>query len=376
MSGGDRADEEGTTGVSRRRPEEHPERPAEESGERPAAGAGSERDAEGGGLAARLGLHALDYPIPKAANRWTYMLGGLTAFFVVLLVLTGLYMAQFYEPSPAGAHDSVLYIVTRAPLGDWVRSLHWWSAGAVTVTVVAHLAYVFWRRSYREPRELTWWAGVGMAALLFLLIVTGTVLRYDQEGFEALAHFVAGGRLTGGAGAFFTEAFTRSTTLLSRLFSLHTSLLPVTLLGLMALHFWLIRHLGIHAEYGETDLFRSHIVRLAGVSLLALAGLGVLAVVAPEGLGYPPVAGVEVTKPFWPVLWVYGLEKLLGMWGMVIGPLVLFSYLLLLPLLDRGGDDRSGRHGWTGWIGVALGLGVLALWLYGAFGPKQQHLGM
>ncbi|MBI4519605.1 MAG: hypothetical protein HY701_02115, partial [Gemmatimonadetes bacterium] len=52
--------------------------------------------AEGGGLASRLALDALDYSIPRPANRWPYMLGGLTAFLIVILILTGLYLAQFY----------------------------------------------------------------------------------------------------------------------------------------------------------------------------------------------------------------------------------------------------------------------------------------
>ncbi len=328
------------------------------------------------GIAGRLALDALEYPIPRAANRWTYMLGGLTAFFIALLILTGLYLGQFYNPSPIGAHDSVLYIIARAPFGDWIRSLHYWSAGAATVTITAHLVYVFWRRSYKKPREFTWWAGVGMAGLLFLLIVTGTALRYDQEGFEALAHFVSGGELTGVIGVFFTEGFTRSTTLLSRIFSLHTSLLPLALLALMGLHFWLIRHLGIHADYGETSVFRAHATRLAGAGLLAFALVGLLAAIAPEGLGYPPVAGVEATKPFWPVLWVYGLENLLGIWGMVIGPAVVMGFLFTVPLLDRRADDLPGKHGWVGWLGLLIAIAVLALWLFGAFGPRQQHLGM
>jgi len=329
-----------------------------------------------GWLERRLALGALEYPIPEIALRPPYLLGGLTAALLVVLVLTGLYLGQFYDPDPLSAHDSMLYILTRAPLGDWVRSLHYWAAGGVTVTVTLHLAWVFWRRSYRPPREGTWWAGVGLAALLFLLLVTGTVLRWDQEGFEALAHFVAGGEMTGAPGRFFTEGFTPSTSLLSRVFSLHTSLLPILLGGLLALHFWLIRHLGIHDPGPARATFREHARRLAGVALLTFAAVGVLALAFPEGLGYPPVPGVEVTKPFWPLLWVYGLENLLGMQGMVVGPTVLLGFLLAVPLLDRRPDDRPGRHGAVGWLGAALGLVVLALWIYGAVGPKQQHLGM
>jgi quinol-cytochrome oxidoreductase complex cytochrome b subunit len=324
----------------------------------------------------RLALDALDYEVPKATDRLRYMLGGLTAFLIGVLIVTGLYLAQYYDPTPRGAHDSVLYLISRAPLGDWIRSVHYLSAGGVAVTVAAHLVYVFWRRSYKKPREVTWWAGVAMAGIIFLLIVTGAALRWDQEGFEALEHFVAGGRMTGALGAFFTEGFTLSTTLLSRIFSLHTSLLPLLLGSLLVLHFWLIRQLGINADYSETGIFRKHATRLAGYGLLLFAGLGLLAVIAPAGLGHRAVAGVEVTKPFWPVLWVYGLENVLGSWGLVLGPSIVLLFLGLVPLLDRGEDDTPGRHGWVGWFGLALGLAILGFGLYGAFGATQQHIGM
>jgi ubiquinol-cytochrome c reductase cytochrome b subunit len=303
------------------------------------------------------------------------MLGGLSACLFTVLALTGVYLAQFYSPTPAGAHDSVLYIVTRAPFGDWVRSLHYWSAGGLALTVALHLVWVFWRRSYRAPREVTWWAGVGLAVLTFLLVVTGTVLRYDQEGYEALAHFVAGGRLTGAVGSFFTESFTLSTSLLARIYGMHVAVFPLAAVALVALHFWLIRRLGIHSTDARRSVFRAHLVRLAGAGLVAFAVLGVLALAVPEGLGYPAVAGAEVTKPLWPVLWVYGLENLLGAWGMVLGPAALALFLLAVPLLDRR-DEHDPAHGWIGYAGLLLGMVVVALWLYGALGEARPHIGM
>lgn len=341
--------------------------PAGESG---ASGSGP------GPLARRLALGALDYRIPEVARRWPYYLGGLTTVLLVVLVASGIYLGQFYDPDPVGAHDSMVYILTRVPLGDWVRSVHYWAAGGVVVTVALHLGWVFWRRSYRPPREVTWWTGVGMAALLFLLLVTGTTLRWDQEGFEALAHLTAGGAMTGWIGAFFTEGFTRSTPLLTRVYALHTSVLPLVLLGLLGLHLWLIRHLGLHDPGPKSVRFREHATRLTGAGLLAFAAVGALAALVPEGLGHRPVAGVEVTKPFWPLLWVYGLENLMGMAGMIVGPSVLFAFLLAVPFLDRGPDGRPGRHGWVTWAGAAVGLALLALWIYAAVAPRQQHLGM
>ena len=327
-------------------------------------------------LEQRLGLGGLDYEVPTESGRLSFMLGGLTLFFLLLLVATGVYLGQFYNPSPAGAYDSVLYIIVRAPFGDWVRSLHYWASGGAVLTVLAHLVVVFRRRAYRAPREVTWWAGVGMAGLLFLLLVTGSALRYDQEGYEALAHFVAGGNLTGALGRFFTEEFTLSAPLLPRIFSLHASVLPLALFALLGLHIWLIRQLGIASNDESRSLFRSHAVRLTGLGLVAFAIVGLLAAVVPEGLGYPAVAGAEVTKPMWPVLWVYGLENLLGAWGMVLGPTVIFVFLFAVPLLDRRPYGDPGGARWVGWTGVAMGGVILGLWLYGLLGEAQQHIGM
>jgi quinol-cytochrome oxidoreductase complex cytochrome b subunit len=337
----------------------------------------SSSDGQEGVIETRLGLSGLDYEIPASAMSPSYLLGGLTGFFLILLFGTGLFLGQFYNPNPIGAHDSVLYIITRAPFGDWIRSLHYWAAGGVVLTVIAHLIVVFRRQGYRRPREVTWWAGVGMAALLFLFIVTGSALRYDQEGFEALAHFVAGGELTGTFGKFFTPDFTLSVGLLPRIYSLHVSVIPLLLIGLMGLHFWLIKGLGIHAPGDDkTTTFRSHAIKLTGVGLLSWAVIGILAVVLPEGLGYSAVAGVEITKPMWPVLWVYGLENKLGAWGMILGPTIVFAFLAAVPLLDRKSADSSEGSGWVGWVGGLLALIVFGLWLYGLLGAAQQHIGM
>ncbi len=319
----------------------------------------------------RLALQALKYPVPPIANRLPYLLGGLTFVGILVLIATGLVMDQFYDPSPAGAHDSIVYLVGVVPLGRWIRGLHYWSATFVTMSSTAHLGYVFWRRSYQRPREVTWWAGVLLLLLIFALVFTGTVLRADQEGTEALAHAVEGARLAGTPGAVLTPDFTRSTSLISRLHSAHVSLLPILLLAVLGLHFWLIRHLGIHSTEPRTVPFARHLRRLTGLGLLAFAALGVAAAWLAPGIGYPGVAGTEVTKPFWPFLWIYAAENLVGIWGMVIAPVILFGFLVLVPALDRGADRRPR------WL-TAMALLLLTLWaggiVYGFFAPQMAHI--
>lgn len=327
-------------------------------------------------MSERLAWPALQYLIAPVANRLPYMLGGLTFFGIVLLVLTGLLLDQYYDPAPAGAHDSIVYLMTRVPLGNWIRALHYWGATVVLVTVLLHLAYVFWRRSYRRPRELTWWVGVGLFITLFALAFTGTVLRGDQEGSEALAHAVAGAELVGPVGGPLTPEFTRSAPVLTRLHNAHVSLLPLVLFALLALHFWLIRHLGIHAPEPKTVPFTHHLRRLTGYAMLLVALLGTLAALLPPGIGYPGIEGVEVTKPFWPFLWIYTVENTMGLWGMILAPVVLFGFLLAIPLLDRSPDEGRGRAHWL----TGLAILMIALYLggivYGVFAPQMQHIGM
>lgn len=324
------------------------------------------------GAGARFALHALGYAIPAAANRLPYFLGGLTFVGLAVLVGTGVWLDQFYNPDPLAAHASVVYTVTRAPLGAWVRALHYWAACVVLVSMLLHLAHVFWRRSYARPREVTWWSGVLLLVLVAGLAFTGTVLRADQEGGEALAHAVAAAELLGPLGAPLSRDFAASTSLLARVHSAHVSLLPLLLAATIALHFWLVRHLGINAAPAPQAVFSMHLRRLAGFGLVGFAALSMLAALVPPALGHRAVEGVEVTKPFWPFLWIYTLENTIGLWGMIIGPAVLIGFLVAVPVLDRGRE----RPAWLTGLAAALLVALLGALAYGFFAPQMQHIGM
>jgi ubiquinol-cytochrome c reductase cytochrome b subunit len=328
------------------------------------------------GLRARLGLDALDYAIPPSANRLMYMLGGLTFVSLLVLIGTGLILDQFFNPSPLAAHDSILYIMTRVWLGSWIRALHYWAATTVFSTLFLHMAWVFWRRSYTRPREFTWLIGVALFIVVFGLIFTGTVMRGDQEAIEALAHAVAGAKMSGPLGSVLTSDFTRSTPLFSRLHNVHVSLLPLLLLALVGAHFALIRILGIHAHEPKTARFSQHLRKLTGVALLLFAAMGTLAALVPPGIGHPGVEGVEVTKPFWPFLWIYAVENTVGMTGMLVAPVILFGFLAVIPLLDRGHEHGAPRPRWVLALGALFLLAYIGGIFYGVFAPQMEHLGM
>jgi ubiquinol-cytochrome c reductase cytochrome b subunit len=326
-----------------------------------------------GVIADRLALSALDYPVPARANRLDFMLGAMTLVALVLLALTGIVLTQFYNPAPLSAHTSVRYIITQLPLVTYLRDVHVSSAAVTMVLVFAHIAAVFWRGGFRKPREGLWWSGVLLLALLFGLAFTGTVLRTDQESVEALAHALAGAKMVGPLGQPFLPGFSDSSPLLARYYALHVSVLPLALTLLVALHFWLIRHLGVSAAGTRHEPFSSHLRLLSGYGLLLVAIVAALGLLNETTLLAPGVDGVEITKPFWPFLFIYAAENKAGMIGMLLAPAILFGFLALVPLIDRqpGPGSRVVR-----WIGIGLLIVLIGASIYAAFAPAQSHLEM
>src|SRR5262249_177708 len=74
---------------------------------------------------------------------------------------------------------------------------------------------------------------------------------------------------------------------------------------------------------------------IPALGLGPLAGLGVLAVLFPPGVGPTPVEGIEVTKPPWIYWWMFTLENWIGLSGILWGGGVLFALLVAVPFLDR-----------------------------------------
>jgi hypothetical protein len=186
--------------------------------------------------------------VPEHANRLGWTLGGLTAASLVVLVVTGIVLTQFFNPIPEEANLSVRRIVTDVPLGGFVRGVHFWAAQAMYVLAGLHLLRVFLTGSYKRPREANWLIGVTMFALVIAAIFTGTVIKWDQEGFEALVHNLEVARLLGGLGFWLSAEFAAELPLNVRLYVAHIAVIPGLIVGLLAVHFLLVKRHGISAH--------------------------------------------------------------------------------------------------------------------------------
>ncbi len=287
----------------------------------------------------RLGLHLLEYEIPEHANSVRYSLGGMTLTSFALLVLSGILLAQFFVPDPARANQSIHYLADQVYLGWFLRGIHFWSAEALTVTMVLHLVRIFFTASYKKPREANWLVGVALLVVMTTFLFTGTVIKWDQEAYEALEHFLWVAKSLGVLGLPLTEEFAQGVPIISRLYMAHISLLPIIALPLLGLHLFFVKYhqlspLPENPEGGKTIPFARHLgyLRRAGAGVFTLICLLALLIAPP--LGGPPVPGLEVTKPPWQFVWIYALENL---WvpTLIVVPPALIVLLLSVPFVDR-----------------------------------------
>ncbi len=337
----------------------------------------------------RLGIGGLRYPVPAHANKLAFTLGGITLGSLVLLIITGIYLAQFYDPTPAEAHASVDYIITEVFLGSLVRSVHYWLSAAFVITLLLHMVRTFATASYKAPREFIWITGVILFLLGGGLLFSGTVLKFDQEAIEALEHNSAIVDLFGSFGFWLSADFTGAVTVLMRMYIAHVSILPMMVVGVLAIHMLLIkRHKISPLPWGSAEevreresdeqqkTFTSHMRHIGFWSLIVFGVVLVLAALAPAGLGPQGVEGIEVTKPPWYFVWLYPFENWIGIDALWAIPGLLILGLLAIPFLDRSPErDPRRRKFW-----IILGVIVLLIWLgmtiYGKLSPLVSHVGM
>lgn len=336
----------------------------------------------------RLGISALAYPVPEHANRLAWTLGGITAVSFAVLVVTGIVLAQFYAPVPEIANQSIRDIERKVWGGSLIRGVHFWAAQAMYVTAVLHMIRVFLTGSYKKPREGNWLIGVAMLGLVTFAIFTGTVLKWDQEGFEALGHNIEIGSLLGGVGLWFSPIFSDQIPILLRLYGAHVVIIPGLILVLTILHFLLVkRHkMSPHpllpvGESGEqapaaepTEPFTRHLRRLVAFGLALTGILGILAVLLPAALGSSPVAGIEITKPPWMFWWPFTLENWFGLPAILWGELTFFVLLAILPFADRNPHRWWRRRPVAMIAALVILLILVVLTLLMAITPAQVHL--
>ena len=71
----------------------------------------------------RFSKELLDFPTPKNLNYW-WTFGGILAFCLGVQIVTGIVLAMHYDPSAAGAFDSIQHIMRDVNYGWLLRYVH------------------------------------------------------------------------------------------------------------------------------------------------------------------------------------------------------------------------------------------------------------
>lgn len=132
-------------------------------------------------------LHMQSVRVHKHSLKWSYTLGLgiISASAFAILAVTGLLLMFYYKPSVEHAYNSVKDIHYVVIGGRLVRNVHRWAAQIMVVTVILHMARVFYTGSYRKPREFNWLIGLVLLVLTLGLSFTGYILPWDQLGYWA-----------------------------------------------------------------------------------------------------------------------------------------------------------------------------------------------
>src|ERR1700690_4540362 len=109
-------------------------------------------------------------------THWSFLLGEIALSSFVVLLITGIYLTLFFDPSMtevtyngvyqplrgvemSKAYASALDISFEVRGGLFVRQVHHWAALMFAASIMVHLARVFFTGAFRRPREANWALG-------------------------------------------------------------------------------------------------------------------------------------------------------------------------------------------------------------------------
>ncbi|MFM9611412.1 ubiquinol-cytochrome c reductase cytochrome b subunit [Streptomyces sp. V2] len=367
----------------------------------------------------RLGIYGLAKANLRKVfpDHWSFMLGEVCLYSFVVLILTGVYLTLFFDPSSSEviyngsytplngvsmtqAYESTLDISFDVRGGLLIRQIHHWAALVFVAGMLIHMMRVFFTGAFRKPREMNWVFGW---TLLFLGILTGltgyslpddllsgTGLRFAQGAILAIpvvgtyiAFFLFGGEWPG-------------VDFISRLYPIHILLLPGIMLGLVVAHLILVFY-HKHTQYpgpGKDEksvvgmpFMPVYMAKAGGFFFLVfgvLALMGGIATINPVwAFGpYRPDLVTTGAQPDWYLGFSEGLIRVMPAWEInawghtlqlgVFIPFTLFPLILVAlgvyPFVEAWitGDKREHhvldrpRN-----VPVRTGLGVAWLTLYG-----------
>jgi ubiquinol-cytochrome c reductase cytochrome b subunit len=305
-------------------------------------------------------------------EHWSFLLGEIALYSLVVLVLTGSYLTLFFNPSMSesvyhgvyvplqglrvtDAYSSTLDISFDIRGGLLIRQMHHWAALVFVAAIGVHMMRIFFTGAFRRPREANWMIGVTLFMLALLEgfcgyslpddLLSGTGLRTANTILMSipvvgtyLSFFVWRGAFPGRA-------------LIPRLYIVHVLFVPGVLIALVAVHLMLVVYLK-HTQWGARGKTNRNAVgqpmvpqftaKSTGLFLMVFgvtSALGAVAQINPIW-NYGPYQADQVAtdaQPDWYVGFLEGALRIMPPWeNNVVGHTIMWNVLIpavLMPAL-------------------------------------------
>ncbi len=326
-------------------------------------------------------------------THWSFMLGEIALYSFIILLLSGTYLALFFDPSMAeveyqGPYDplrgiemtrayaSTLEISFEVRGGLFARQVHHWSALLFVASIVAHMFRTFFTGAFRKPREANWSIGIMIVFLAGLEGLTGYSLPDDLlsgTGLRIISAIIMSIPVIGTwtHWAIFGGEFP-GTEIIPRFFIVHVLVIPGILLALIAVHLGLVWYQK-HTQFPGPGRTENNVVGVRILPIFALKGGGFFAVTTGitmimAGLfqinpvwnfgPYTPAQVSAASQPDWYVGWLDGSTRLWPAWELYLGdymipasfwptvviPLIMFGLAAGYPALERKLTKDTAAH--------------------------------
>jgi quinol-cytochrome oxidoreductase complex cytochrome b subunit len=270
--------------------------------------------------------------ILREAIDW-YTLGTISGIILIALVIpSGIVITFYYVPTATEVYNSVEYMTTQ-PVLAFFRNLHNWSSEIFIWLMILHAARTISTRSFLGKRKFIWFCGAVVAALAWVAFLSGTFMRGDQEALEGFVHMM------------YSFTLVPLGTIISNFFTGELALIRLTTLHIIATLFIMIIFLALHVLMRKIHIL---VVKKWRKAVIYSAALAIFMVVQSIFMEAPfirglesgaTVAGIEATKPPWPIYFLvqgenwFGANAMVAILSVVFIPLIVFPYVIeLLPL--------------------------------------------
>ncbi|MEI6698006.1 MAG: cytochrome bc complex cytochrome b subunit [Mycobacterium sp.] len=349
-------------------------------------------------------------------THWSFLLGEIAMYSFIILLLTGVYLTLFFDPSMAEvtyngvyqplrgiemsrAYETALDISFEVRGGLFVRQVHHWAALLFAASIMVHLARIFFTGAFRRPREANWVIG----SLLLILAMFEGFFGYSLPddllsgtGIRAALSSISLGIPVIGTWmhwALFGGDFPGDI-IIPRLYAIHILLFPGIMLGLIGMHLalvWFQKHTQFPGPgRTETNVVGVRVMPVFAVKsgaffaivvgILGLMG-GLLQINPIWVLGpYKPSQVSAGSQPDFYMMWTDGLIRLFPPWEIYFGnhtiPAavwvavlmgVIFGLLMVYPFLERWFTKDDAHHNLLQRprdVPVRTGIGAMAIAFY------------